>query len=97
MGTALSALLYLGVGAGWSILATSVRRKQKRNTKRAFVGNLLVGSTGAWLGATLFGAVGPSLYGISLIATAVSSAGAVFGYNMLSSRMESKEDREQES
>jgi uncharacterized membrane protein YeaQ/YmgE (transglycosylase-associated protein family) len=97
MGSAVSALLYLGFGAGFSILASTMRRNPNRDKKKMFVGNMLVGSTGAWLGGTLFGAVGPSLYGISLIATALSSASAVLGYNAISGRMDKKDDSQQES
>jgi uncharacterized membrane protein YeaQ/YmgE (transglycosylase-associated protein family) len=97
MGSAISALLYLGFGAGWSLLASSIRKDPNRNKKRLFLGNMVVGSTGAWLGGTLFGAVGPSLYGISLVATAISSASAIVGYNVISKRMDGKDDRQQES
>lgn len=97
MGSALSALLYLGFGAGWSLLASNIPRNPNRDKKRRFVGNMVVGSTGAWLGGTLFGAVGPTLYGVSLLATAVSSAGAVLGYQMNPKRMDKKDDRQQES
>jgi uncharacterized membrane protein YeaQ/YmgE (transglycosylase-associated protein family) len=97
MGSALSALLYLGFGAGWSLLASNIQRKPNGDKKRRFLGNMVVGSTGAWLGGTLFGAVGPTLYGVSLIATALSSAGAVFGYQIISKGMDKKDDRQQES
>lgn len=95
MGSAISMLLYLGLGAGFSVLATTLHRDPPKNKKRMFIGNMVVGSTGAWLGATLFGALGPSLYGFSLVATALSSAGAVFGYNMISNRMDDKDGGKQ--
>jgi uncharacterized membrane protein YeaQ/YmgE (transglycosylase-associated protein family) len=97
MGSALSALLYLGFGAGWSLLASSLPRNPNHDRKRRFVGNMVVGSTGAWLGGTLFGAVGPTLYGVSLVATALSSAASVLGYQMISKGMDKKDDRQQES
>jgi uncharacterized membrane protein YeaQ/YmgE (transglycosylase-associated protein family) len=97
MGSALSALLYLGVGAGSALVATTMRRRAHKNAKRTFIGNMVVGSTGAWLGATLFGPIGPTLYGVSLLATAASSAASVLGYNILSKNADTKEEREQES
>jgi uncharacterized membrane protein YeaQ/YmgE (transglycosylase-associated protein family) len=94
MGNALAALLYLGFGAGWSAVASAVKKNGNRDRKRTFVSNMVVGSTGAWLGGTLFGALGPSLYGVSLIATAISSLGAIYGFNKLTSNMDKPDQQE---
>lgn len=97
MGNAFAALIYLGLGAASSVLATSARKTKREKKRKYFLGNMLVGSTGAWLGGALFGAVGPSVYGISLVTTALSAASAVLGYNIISDRIEKKDDSSQEA
>jgi len=94
MGNALAALLYLGFGAGWSVIATGLKKKPAQNKKRTFVSNMVVGSTGAWLGGTLFGALGPSIYGVSLLATAFSSLGAIYGFNKLTDKMDKSDQQD---
>lgn len=89
MGNAFSALLFLGLGVGSSLLTTA-RTHPRKKTKRYFVGNTVVGCTGAWLGGLLFGPVGPSIYGISVIASALSSLGAVFGYNWIADKLDKR-------
>lgn len=92
MGNAFAALIYLGLGAASSILATTARKTKPEKKRKYFIGNMLIGSTGAWLGGALFGAVGPSIYGISLVTTALSAATAVLGYNMISDKLEKKDE-----
>lgn len=97
MGNAIAALIYLGLGAGSSVLATTMRKDRQDNKRKYFIGNMLVGSTAAWLGGILFGPVGPAVYGISLVSTTVASVGAVLGYNWLSDRLDKRSEKPTEA
>jgi len=76
-----SFLLFLLIAGICAIIADAV---VPGRIPGGFLVAIVVGVIGAWLGAAIFGTIGPSLAGVALIPTILGSAILVFLLSLLS-------------
>lgn len=72
--------LYLFVAITSAIIAAVLRGTVESDV---FIANLMLGGASAWSAAVLFGAVGPLLWGIPVVACFALALPVVFAYNAI--------------
>lgn len=80
-------ILYVCVAAVSAIVCAFVRRQWAVDILLA---NLMLGFVGAWLGALLFGAIGPAIAGVPILACFGLALPMQFGFNAIFAPIEQR-------